>query len=109
LTKNIRLRTNFECQKCGTLFDCDTGAVTFPENSDKPDFETEIICIKCGSLSMYEVLLFGLGQSQLAEVTLGYDSDDIFDFDDDKINGFGFYEGGCQGGDLATRLNDFGQ
>jgi rubredoxin len=99
---------NFECQKCGALFDCDVGTVTLPENSDKPDFEKEIICPKCGKLSMDEVLLTEIGQSQLTEVTLGFDSDDIFDFEDDELNGFGFYEGECQGCDLFTMLNDFG-
>ncbi len=34
---------NFECQKCGPLFDCDVGTVTLSEISDKPDFEKEII------------------------------------------------------------------
>ena len=99
---------NFECQKCRTLFDCDIGTVTFPENSDKPDFEKEIICPKCGSLSMDEVLLTEIGPSQLSEVTVGYESDDIFDFEDDELNQFGFYEGECQGCDLFTMLNDFG-
>ena len=46
---------------------------------------------------MDEVLLTEIGQSQLTEVTLGFDSDDIFDFEDDELNGFGFYEGECQG------------
>jgi len=99
---------NFECQKCRTLFDCDIGTVTFSENSDRPDFEKEIICPKCGSLSMDEVLLTEIGQSQLTEVTIGYKSDDIFNFQDDELNGFGFYEGECQGCDLITMLNDFG-
>jgi rubredoxin len=99
---------NFECQKCGTLFDCDVGTVKFPENSDKPDFEKEIICPKCGILSMDEVLLTEIGQSQLTEVTLGYDADDIFDFEYDEPNGLGFYQGECQGCDLFTKLNDFG-
>jgi len=83
---------NFECQKCRTLFDCDIGTVTFSENSDQPDFEKEIICPKCGSFSMDEVLLTEIGQSQLTEITLGYDSDEIFDFEDDELNGFGLYE-----------------
>ena len=95
---------NFECQKCRTLFDCDIGTVTFPENSNKPNFEKEIIYPKCGSLSMDEVLLTEIGQSQLTEVTFGYESDDIFDFEDDELNGFGFYEGECQGCDLFTIL-----
>jgi hypothetical protein len=82
---------NFECQKCGTLFDCDTGTVTFPEDSDKPDFEKEIICPECGLLSIDEVLLTEIGQSQLTDATLGFDADVIFDFEDDELNGFGYY------------------
>ena len=41
---------------------------------------------------MDEVLLTSIGQSQLKEVTLGFDSDDIFNFEDDELNEFGFYE-----------------
>ena len=97
---------NFECQKCGTLFDCDVGTITLPETSGKPNFEKEIICPKCGKLSMDEVFLTELGQSQLTETTLGFDADDIFDSEDDELNGFVFYKGECQGCDLFTRLND---
>ena len=75
---------NFEFQKCGTLFESDICTITFPKNSDKPDFEKEIICIKCGSLSIVEVSLTEIGQNQLTEVALDYDSDDIFDFEDDE-------------------------
>ena len=57
---------------------------------------------------MDEVLLTEIGQSQLTEVTLGCESDDIYDFQDDELNGLGFYEGECQGCDLFTMLNDFG-
>ena len=57
---------------------------------------------------MDEVLLTEIGQSQLTEATLGFDVDDIFDFEEDELNGFGFYEAECQGCDLFTRLNDFG-
>jgi rubredoxin len=102
------MEINFECQKCGILFDCDIGTVTFPENSDKPDFEKEIICPKCGSLSIDEVLLTEIGQSQLTEVTFGYESDDKFDFQNDELNWFGYYQGECQGCDLSTMLNDSG-
>jgi hypothetical protein len=38
-------------------------------------------------------------------VALSYDSDDIFDFDDNEINGFGF-RSGEPGGGLVTLLND---
>ena len=99
---------NFECQKCGTLFDCDIGTVTLPEDSDRPVFEKEIICPKCGILSMDEVLLTEIGQSQLTEATVGFDADDIFDFEDHELNGFGYFKGECQGCDLFTMLNDFG-
>ena len=80
----------------------------FPENSDKPDFEKEIICLKCSNLSMDEVLLTEIGQSQLTEVTLGFDADDIFDFKNDELNGFGHYEAECQGCNLFNMLDDFG-
>ena len=99
---------NFECQKCGILFDGDIGTVTFPENSDKPDFEKEIICPQCGNLSIDEVMLTEIGQSQLTEATFGFDIDDTFDFEDDELNGFGYYEAECRGCDLFTILNDFG-
>jgi len=99
---------NFECRKCESTFDCDVGAESFPGNSSRPSFEERIICPKCGQLSMDEALLTELGQSQLTEATLDLDLEDILDSDDDELNGFGFYEGECQGCDLFTRLNDLG-
>ena len=99
---------NFECRECGSLFDYDVGTVTFPENSDSLNFERKIICPKCGQLSMDEVFLTELGERQLTEATLDFDVEDIFDSEDDELNGFGFYEGECQGCDLFTRLNDLG-
>ena len=97
---------NFECKECEGLFDCDVGTVTLPGNSYRPHFEKEIICPKCGQRSMDEVLLTELGQSQLTQATLGFEADDIFDSEDDELNGFGFYEGECRGCDFFTRLND---
>ena len=88
---------NFECRECGVPFDCDVGTITLSESSDRPNFEKEIICPKCGQLSMDEVFLTELGQSQLTQATVGFGADDIFDSEDDEINGFGFYEGKCQG------------
>ena len=32
----------------------------------------------------------------------------LFDFEDDDLNGFGFYEGECQGCDIFQSLNDMG-
>ena len=57
---------------------------------------------------MDEVLLTELGESQLTEATLDFDFEDIFDSQDDQVNGFGFYEGECQGCDVFSMLNDFG-
>ena len=99
---------NFECRECGGIFDCDVGTVTMPEDYHRPSFEKQIICPNCGQRSMDEVLLTELGQSQLTQATLGFEAEDIFDSEDDELNGFGFYEAECQGCDLFTRLNDLG-
>ncbi len=45
---------------------------------------------------------------QLTEATLDFKADDIFDSEDDDLNGFGFYEGECQGCNLFQSLNDLG-
>ena len=94
------MKINFECKKCGCIFDCDIGEVTLHENSDRPSFEKKISCPTCGERSMDEVLLTELGQSQLTEATL--------DFEDDDLSDFGLYEGECQGCDTFQPLNDLG-
>ena len=99
---------NFECRKCRRVFDCDIGIVTLPENSDRPSFENQIICPECGQLSMDEVFLTELGQSQLTQATLGLESEDIFGSEYDELNDYAFYEDECQGCDIFTRLNDLG-
>lgn len=99
---------NFECKECGDIFNCDVGAVTLSENSYRPHFAREIICPRCGQRSMDEVVLTERGQSQLTEATLDFEFDDIFDSEDGALNGFGFYEGECQGCDFFTRLNELG-
>lgn len=102
------MEINFECKKCHRIFDCDVGSVTVAENSDRPRFEKRMLCPTCGVLTMDEVLLTELGQSQLTEATLDFKLDDIITSEDDELNGFGFYEGECQGCDIFTRLNDLG-
>jgi len=102
------MEINFECKKCGGIFDSDVGSFSISEDSLRPQFENEIICPKCGQRSMDDVLLTELGQSQLTQATLDFDADDIFDFEDDDLNGFGFYEGECQGCDIFQSLNDLG-
>ncbi len=99
---------NFECRECGGIFDCDVGTVTMPEDSHRLSFEKQILCPKCGQRSKEDVFLTELGQSQLTQATLGFDAEDIFDSEDDELNGFGFYEGECQGCDIFTSLNDLG-
>ena len=102
------MEINFECKKCGGIFDSDVGAVSVSEDSFRHQFENEIICPKCGQRSINDVLLTELGQSQLTEATFDFEADDIFDFEDDDLNGFGFYEGECQGCDIFQSLNDLG-
>jgi hypothetical protein len=102
------MEINFECKKCGGIFDCDIGVVTLSENSYRPHFEKKIICPTCGPRSMDDVLLTELGQSQLTEATLDFEADDIFDSEDDELSGFGNYEGECQGCDIFGPLNDLG-
>ena len=61
---------NLQCQKCNGIFDCDVGNITFPADSDRPAFEKEIICPKCGVLSMDDIFLTETGQSQLTQAHL---------------------------------------
>jgi hypothetical protein len=102
------MEISFECKKCHRIFDCDVGAVTVAENSNRPRFEKRILCPTCGELTMDEVLLTELGQSQLTEATLDFELDDIFTSEDDELNGFDFCEGECQACGIFTRLNDLG-
>lgn len=84
---------NFECRKCVGLFDCDVGTVNLPEDSDRPVFEKQIICPKCGQRSMDEVFLTEQGQSQLTQATFDFEIEDLYDSKNDELKGFGFYEG----------------
>jgi len=62
------MELNFECKKCKIYFDCDVGGISFPPNENRPRFEKSIICPKCGVLSMDDVWLTEIGQTQLSEV-----------------------------------------
>lgn len=59
---------NFKCKKCRKYFDCDVGKITISIKSERPHFEKDIMCPKCGKLSMDEVELTELGQTQLSAV-----------------------------------------
>jgi rubredoxin len=72
--KNIEViklaELNFKCKKCKIIFDCDVGKISFPPEMNRPKFEKNIECPNCGILSMDEVILTELGQSQLTEIHL---------------------------------------
>lgn len=58
---------NFICKKCKKEFDCDVGVITFPSYMPgaRPKFEKDIRCNSCGVLTMDEVELTELGQTQI--------------------------------------------
>lgn len=58
---------NFKCKKCNKEFDCEVGNTTFGE---RLGFEHPIICEKCGILTLDEVELTELVQSQVGELFL---------------------------------------
>ena len=103
------MEIEFKCKKCSNIFTCDIGEATISEESFRPEFEKEIICPKCGKLSIDDVLLTEKGQGQLTEATFIFDDDDLFDYEDDDMDDYGSYEGTCQGCDIFFKpLNDLG-
>ncbi len=62
---------NFECKKCGNEFNCDVGKIGMNEEELRPTFEKDIICPLCGKISMDDVFLTELGQSQMTDATWG--------------------------------------
>ena len=63
------MEINFKCKKCCQEFDCEVGEITISDDGMRPVFEKIIICPRCGTLSMDDVLLTELGQSQMTEAT----------------------------------------
>jgi len=61
---------NLKCKKCKMIFDCELGKIAFPPDLERPKFEKEIVCPKCGKLSINQVELTEFGQSQLTEIHL---------------------------------------
>ena len=59
---------NFLCTKCRTEFDCNVGKISFPVEENRPRFEKNILCPRCGVLTMDEVELTEPGQTQLGAV-----------------------------------------
>jgi len=61
-------KLNFVCKKCGEEFESDVGKISSPVGEERPHFEKNIVCPRCGSLSMDETELTELGQTRLTEV-----------------------------------------
>ena len=61
---------NFKCTGCRHIFDGDVGKITFSSESPRPIFEKEIVCPRCGTLTMDEVELTELGQTQMTELDM---------------------------------------
>jgi len=60
---------DFECTKCWQEFDCAVGKISLSDDKMRPVFEKDIVCPMCGKLSIDDVLLTELGQSQMTEAT----------------------------------------
>jgi len=67
------LKINFECQKCRVTFNSEVGEITLNEKTMRPLFGKSLICPQCGELTIDEVYLTELGQSQLTEATMNDD------------------------------------
>lgn len=61
---------NFQCKKCGRIFDFDVGNISFELVDERPQFEKQISCPRCGYLTLDEVILTELGQTQLTELDM---------------------------------------
>jgi len=59
---------HLKCKKCNKYFDSEVGKITFPKTSNRPRFEQNITCPQCGVLTMDEIELTELGQTQLGAV-----------------------------------------
>ncbi len=64
------MEINFECEKCGSIFNTDVGEIKMNEETFRPEFEKSLMCPKCGIRTIDEVLLTELGQSQMTQATI---------------------------------------
>ena len=64
------MKINFECKKCNNTFDCEMGKIGINESTMRPKFEKDIICHQCGKLTMDDVFLTEIGQTQMTQATL---------------------------------------
>ncbi len=98
---------NFECKRCGGIFDCDVGEVGIDESTFRPKFENDISCPSCGKLTIDEVLLTELGQGQLTQATLDFEPEELISPEDDELFGIDS-TGECQGCGTIKSLNELG-
>lgn len=61
---------NFKCKKCKRVFDFDVGKISFELVDERPQFENQIKCSHCGALTLDEVELTEIGQTELTEIYL---------------------------------------
>jgi len=101
------MEINFECKKCGGIFNCDIGTVGVDEKTFRPQFENDISCPSCGKRSIDDVLLTELGQGQLTQATLDFEPEEIIHSEKDELFGVNS-TGECQGCDTIKILNDLG-
>jgi len=59
---------NFKCKECRKYFNFDVGRISFELVDERPQFENRIKCEDCGLLTLDEVELTELGQTQLSEI-----------------------------------------
>lgn len=58
---------NFKCKKCGNELDFEVGKIYFPTNvDDKLNFEYDVICEYCGKVTINDLELTELGQTQVS-------------------------------------------
>lgn len=62
---------NFKCKKCRQIFDYDVGKITFSLKVDsRPKFKNNVKCPNCGVLTLDDLELTELGQTQLTDFFL---------------------------------------
>jgi len=62
---------NFKCRKCSSIFDSEVGNVTFPTRAnERPKYEKDIVCPKCGVVTSDKVLLTEIGQGQMTALDM---------------------------------------
>jgi hypothetical protein len=68
---------NFMCKDCKSEFDYNVGKVTFPTDQDRPSFEKEIHCPKCGIRTLDQIELTERGQTMLSDILFTAEIDNI--------------------------------